>query len=120
MLRVIGGANVSATRIENRIGEPAANPYLYMASQIHAGLGGMRAGMQAPKASNAPYAEQDARLPGSLEKALEMLNSDLVFCTEFGVDFIRYFNRVKHSEIARYEMAEDKVEWQRREYFSRI
>ena len=120
MLRVIGGANDSATRIENRIGEPAANPYLYMASQIHAGLGGMRARMQAPTASNAPYAEQDARLPGSLKEALEMLNSDLVFCTEFGVDFVRYFNRIKDSEIVRFETADDKDEWQQREYFSRI
>ena len=91
-----------------------------MASQIQAGLSGMRATMQAPKASNAPYAEQDARLPGSLKKALEMLNRDLVFCTEFGVDFVRYFNRIKASEIVRYETADDKDEWQRREYFSRI
>jgi glutamine synthetase len=34
MIRVLGGAGDSATRLENRIGEPAANPYLYMASQI--------------------------------------------------------------------------------------
>ena len=91
-----------------------------MASQIQAGLSGMRATMQAPKKNNAPYAERDARLPGSLKKALEILNSGLLFCTESGVDFIRYLNRVKNSEIARYEMAEDKDEWQRREYFSRI
>ena len=80
----------------------------------------MRARMQAPKASNAPYAEPDARLPGSLKKALEMLNSDLVFCTEFGADFVRYFKRIKDSEIVRYETAYDKDEWHRREYFSRI
>ncbi len=34
MIRVLGGAGDAATRLENRIGEPAANPYLYMASQI--------------------------------------------------------------------------------------
>ena len=120
MLRVIGGANDSATRIENRIGEPAANPYLYMASQIHAGLGGMQAGMQAPKATVAPYAAQDGLLPKSLGKALELLNHDVAFCAEFGQDFVQYYTRVKASEVARYEMAEDKDEWQRREYFSRI
>ncbi len=43
MLRVLGGPGDPATRIENRIGEPAANPYLYFASQIHSGLDGMRA-----------------------------------------------------------------------------
>ena len=30
MVRVLGGADDPATRLENRIGEPAANPYLYM------------------------------------------------------------------------------------------
>ena len=37
MIRVLGGADDPATRLENRIGEPAANPYLYMASQILSG-----------------------------------------------------------------------------------
>ncbi len=120
MLRVIGGPTDSATRIENRMGEPAANPYLYMASQIHAGMDGIRASMQAPMATAAPYATGESLLPGSLGKALEMLNDDLVYCSDFGTDFIRYFTRVKSSEVARYEMAEDKDEWQRREYFSRI
>ena len=32
MLRVISAAHDPASRIENRIGEPAANPYLYLAS----------------------------------------------------------------------------------------
>ena len=32
-----------ATRLENRVGEPAANPYLYMASQIVTGLDGIAA-----------------------------------------------------------------------------
>ena len=120
MLRVIGGPADRATRIENRMGEPAANPYLYMASQIHAGMAGIRAGMQAPRATEAPYASGDARLPGSLGEALKMLNDDTVFCTNFGAEFIRYFSHVKSSEVARYELAEDKEEWQRREYFSRI
>ena len=41
MLRVLGGPGDPASRIENRIGEPAANPYLYIASQIVAGLDGI-------------------------------------------------------------------------------
>ena len=43
MMRVLGGAGDPATRLENRIGEPAANPYLYIASQIVAGLAGIDA-----------------------------------------------------------------------------
>ncbi len=120
MLRVIGGANDNATRIENRIGEPAANPYLYIASQIHAGIDGMRARMQAPEATDAPYSAHEKPLPCSLENALEMLNRDLVFCADFGADFVRYFSHIKSAEIASYNLANDKNEWQRREYFGRI
>lgn len=125
MLRVIGGASNKAapdkaTRIENRMGEPAANPYLYVASQIHAGLSGIRQKLLAPMATAAPYASTDRRLPSSLGKALDMLNKDAVLGAAFGVDFIGYFNHVKQSELARYDASEDKNEWQRREYFGRI
>ena len=41
MVRVLGGPGDPATRLENRVGEPAANPYLYMASQIVSGLDGI-------------------------------------------------------------------------------
>ena len=41
MVRVLGAAGEDAVRLENRVGEPAANPYLYMASQIFTGLDGI-------------------------------------------------------------------------------
>src|SRR5262249_20098724 len=40
MVRVLGGAGDAATRLENRVGEPAANPYLFIASPIAAGRRG--------------------------------------------------------------------------------
>src|SRR5262249_59029901 len=40
MVRVMGAPGDASTHLENRIGEPLANPYLYMASQIYAGLDG--------------------------------------------------------------------------------
>jgi glutamine synthetase len=43
MIRVLGGPKDLATRFENRVGEPAANPYLYMSSQILSGLDADRA-----------------------------------------------------------------------------
>ena len=76
MLRVLGSAGEAATRIENRIGEPAANPYLYIASQIHAGLDGIARGLGAPPATGAPYAKSGARLPVSLGAALDALSAD--------------------------------------------
>ena len=53
MLRVLGGPGDAATRIENRLGEPLANPYLYIASQVHAGLDGLQRGLQPPPATDA-------------------------------------------------------------------
>nr|MDQ2959954.1 glutamine synthetase family protein [Candidatus Dormibacteraeota bacterium] len=41
MVRVQGGKGDTGTHLENRLGEPAANPYLYMAANIAAGLDGI-------------------------------------------------------------------------------
>ena len=120
MLRVIGGANDKATRIENRIGEPAANPYLYLASQIYLGLDGMQRQLRAPPATTSPYAATDVRLPSSLSQALDALKHDAVLAAAFGTDFINCYTRIKQLEITRYDAATDKHEWQRREYFGRI
>ncbi len=120
MLRVIGDCGDNATRIENRIGEPAANPYLYMASQIHAGLDGLAQRLRAPAATDSPYGHQGERLPTSLPEALEALRQDEALVTGFGADFVAYFAQVKASEVARHDAAQDKDDFQRREYFSRL
>ena len=120
MLRVIGQAGDPATRIENRIGEPAANPYLYIASQIHAGLDGMARRLTAQPASHSPYDESHAKLPDSLGEALKALQADLALTQGLGHDFVNYYAHIKKAEITRFEAAEDKMDWQRREYFSRI
>lgn len=120
MLRVVGQCGDTGTRIENRIGEPAANPYLYLASQVYAGLDGIARKLAAPPATDAPYAGSDARLPTSLGEALEALRGDAVLAAGFGQDFIDYFARIKESELLRHDQAEDKQDFQRREYFSRF
>ena len=120
MLRVVGGCGDEATRIENRIGEPAANPYLYFASQVYAGLDGIRRGLAAPPATDAPYAGGAQGLPTSLAEALAVLREDAVLCEAFGPGFIDYYSRIKQSEQQRFAAAEDPDEFQRREYFGRI
>ena len=120
MLRVVGGPGDAGTRIENRMGEPAANPYLYMASQILAGLDGIENELTAPFATEAPYAESAERLPLTLGDALARLGDDPILSAGLGADFVRYYQRIKQSEQSRFNDAEDKVEFQRREYFSRI
>ena len=120
MLRVIGDCGDEATRIENRIGEPAANPYLYLASQIHAGLDGIARQLKAPPATDAPYDGAGESLPTSLGEALAALKGDSALCGAFGPDFIAYFTRIKQSEQQRFDAAEDQEEFPRREYFGRI
>ena len=127
MLRVIGQAGDPSTRIENRLGEPAANPYLYMASQIHAGLKGMQEKLVPPLATDSPYGNSDetmkdqtVRIPNNLSDALLALQDNSAMREGFGSEFLRYYARIKKSEQQRFDDAEDKLEFQKREYFSRI
>jgi len=115
MLRVIGGPSDPATRIENRAGEPAANPYLYFASQIHAGLDGMEKKLPLSSASKTPYEENAERLPATLSEALTFLKKDKVLREGFGAGFIDYYCRIKEAEIARFNL--EVSEWEQREYF---
>ena len=120
MLRVVGACGDAGTRIENRVGEPAANPYLYLASQIHAGLDGIERRLRAPQATEAPYGTAASRLPTTLGEALDALAADTTLRAAFGDDFVAYLQRIKRSEARRYDEAVDQDEFQRREYFSRL
>ena len=121
MLRVLGRCGDAATRIENRIGEPSANPYLYIAAQIHAGLDGhaaqpaRRRGHRRTLCRRARPAADDARrCAAGAVRAMQAL------VRAFGAPFVDCLIRTKRAELARYEQAADKDEWQRREYFSRF
>jgi glutamine synthetase len=127
MVRVQGGPGDRGTHIENRLGEPAANPYLYMAANIAAGLDGITRGAEPPPPVTAdPYAEQAEPLPNSLGAAISALEGDTVFRRAFGDAFVDYYLMMKRAENARYEAAvadnpppEGTVvsEWEMREYF---
>ena len=65
MVRVLGGPGDPATHLENRVGEPAANPYLYMASQIVSGLDGLDA-----QARSRPVGRHALRGQGAAAAAL--------------------------------------------------
>ncbi len=121
MLRVIAPRQApQATRIENRVGEPMANPYLYMASQIYAGLDGIARTLQPPTASTSPYQDDAAKLPNTLADALAALQADKVLQAGLGPGFVDYLCQVKQQEIARYNAAPDALDWQRREIFARF
>lgn len=119
MLRVIGQPGDPATRIENRIGEPAANPYLYMAAQVHAGLDGLERELEPPPASDMPCTGDQPALPACLADALDTLMADPALNQGFSPGFVRYFNHIKRHEIDRHVAAEDKTDFETREYFAR-
>jgi glutamine synthetase len=118
-LRVVGECGDAGTRIENRLGEAAANPYLYMAAQVEAGLDGLRRSLRAPPATDDPYGAAASRLPGSLEEGLAEALADPVLLEGLGADVLAWYAQVKGSEAARFAQAEDKELFMRREYFSR-
>ena len=115
MLRVLGGHGDPATRIENRVGEPAANPYLYFASQIYSGLDGMARKLDPGPSADTPYDTQAAMLPATLAEALAALRGDACLREGLGSAFIDYFCRIKDFEIARFNL--EVSEWEQREYF---
>jgi len=127
MIRVLGDARDPATRLENRIGEPAANPYLYILSQVIAGSEGIAAKLDPPPADDAPYAAERPALPKSLSEALDALAKEPLFRRELGDTFVDYFVALKRSEWTRFEQAakeagvslpsEEPTAWEENEYF---
>jgi glutamine synthetase len=115
MIRVLGGANDPATRLENRIGEPAANPYLYMASQILAGLDGVDRGLDPGPSADTPYETKAAPLPKSLAEAVFALKDDRFFREALGAEFVDYYVHIKTAEIERFQA--EVSDWEQREYF---
>ena len=115
LLRVIGGPRDPGTRIENRAGEPAANPYLYFASQIYSGLDGMARKLAPPPSADTPYEAKAEFLPKTLAEALDCLRKDAVLIEGLGAAFVDYYCRIKEAEIARFNL--EVSAWEHREYF---
>jgi glutamine synthetase len=115
LARVIGGPGDPATRIENRAGEPAANPYLYLASQVVSGLDGMERGLDPGPPTSEPYNDLADRLPRHLLEALDALAADAPFRAKIGEVFTDHLVATKRSELDRYLGAVS--DWEQREYF---
>ena len=115
MIRVLGGPNDPATRLENRVGEPAANPYLYMASQILSGLDGIDRALDPGPSADTPYETKASLLPKSLREAVFALHDDPFFRNALGAEFVDYYVHIKNAEIERFQA--EVTDWEHREYF---
>ena len=115
MIRVLGAPGDPATRLENRIGEPAANPYLYMASQILCGLDGIDREIDPGPSADTPYEADAPLLPRSLREAVFALAEDPFFNAAMGETFVSYYTHIKKAEIDRFQAS--VTDWEQREYF---
>jgi len=91
MIRVLGGPEDPATRLENRIGEPAANPYLYMASQVLAGLDGIDRKLTPPLSADTPYETKAPLLPLRILRLRTLAGSNLSALVATGAVFSQFF-----------------------------
>jgi glutamine synthetase len=121
MIRVMGQPGDAATHLENRIGEPAANPYLYIAAQIHAGLDGIARQLDPGPSADTPYEMQAPALPKTLGEACAALRGDETLRAGLGSAFVDYYAHIKEAEFARFTKengpaSPDVTSWEQNEY----
>jgi glutamine synthetase len=127
MLRVLGELGDPTSRIENRLGEPSANPHLYIASQIITGLDGIDNASDPGAPDTDPYSADRARLPKTLALALDSLSQSALFRREMGDLFVNYYLALKRKEADRFaefvtanslDPSNDEItDWEQNEYF---
>jgi len=127
MVRVLGGAGDPATRLENRVGEPAANPYLFIASQIVCGMDGIERKLEPGPPDEDAYVAKRTMLPTRLKEALDVLDHDALFRKQLGDTFVDYYLKLKGNEAMRFGqflernhvegIPDEPTAWEQNEYF---
>ncbi|MPY62698.1 glutamine synthetase family protein [Streptomyces spongiae] len=106
----------SGARIELRLGDAGANPYLLIAGTIAAALLGVQAGEE-PPAPLEGYGYDTARsalLPTNLSAALDALEADTALTDALGKDFTTSFLTYKRDELERF--GRHVTDWEFTEY----
>jgi glutamine synthetase len=101
-------ARGEGTRVEHRMADGAANPYLAAAAVLHAARFGVEHQMQPPPAQVAGEpANTERRVPATLDAALAALEADAELCAALGPWLIETFTKLKRAEWERYQKAVD-------------
>ncbi|MFI1565431.1 glutamine synthetase family protein [Streptomyces sp. NPDC020490] len=106
----------AGARLELRLGDASANPYLLIAGTIAAALLGVRAGEE-PPAPLEGYGYDTARsalLPQTLSAALDALEADTDLTDLLGKDFTTSFLTYKRDELERF--GRHVTDWEFTEY----
>lgn len=114
------------TRLEVRLGDGAANPYLMIAAILAAGLDGITNKLQpAEPVVGLAYDNESAHvLPMALEDALDALTKDDVLRESLGEKIVSVFEMMKRDEVSRYKNAvsdpgtREVTDWEVTEYMS--
>lgn len=113
------------TRLEMRLADGAANPYLMTAAILAAGLDGIRRELDAPPPAVGYSYEDESQtvLPMSLAEALDALRADTALIEILGGSLVDVFEVMKRDEIERYTASvddpatRDVTAWEVKEYF---
>lgn len=116
MIRALLRPGDPAARIENRVCEPAANPYLAFAAQIHAGRDGLSRRLRAPPPIENPYMTDAPRLPASLGEAIDAFRKSTLWREALGTDVVTWLETIKAAEWRRF--LGTVSEWEQREYYA--
>ena len=105
-----------ASRMELRLGDASANPYLAIASLLAAAYLGIRDGLQPPaKLEGYGYDTTKAdMLPGDLATAIDALEKDQDIAEMLGPTFVAAFVAYKRNELQRF--GQYVTDWEFREY----
>lgn len=114
------------TRLEVRVGDGAANPYLVIAGILAAALDGIKRKLDCPDdAVGMAYDNESApELPATFGAALDALEANAHLHEQMSKELVEVFLVMKRDEIARYEAAvkdpstRDVTQWEIDEYFA--
>ena len=106
----------SASRLELRLGDASANPYLLTAATLAAAYLGIRDELDPgdPLEGYGYDPERSPKLPGSLCEALDALEADTQMREVLGEQFVTTFLAYKRNEIERFNSF--ITDWEFREY----
>ena len=116
MVRALMTAGDPASRVENRVAEPGANPYYAFAAQLLCGLAGVQSGAVPPAPTDTPYDSDAPELPANLGAAIAAFDGSDLYRSALGEAFVAYMAQLKTFEWNRY--LADLSAWEQSEYFT--